>query len=70
MLDSARKAFLAALARLQPSDLADWGKSNPNQFFSILLKLIPEAELRGDPDVADVSDVPISEAEWASRAGN
>jgi hypothetical protein len=68
MLDIARQAFMAALEAINPNDLAEWGKTNPNQFFTILLKLIPEGELRGE-DFADVTDTPLSEAEWASRAG-
>ncbi|HXQ09848.1 MAG TPA: hypothetical protein VN805_02495 [Caulobacteraceae bacterium] len=67
MLDSVRQVFLAALAAMEPKDLADWGKANPNQFFATLLKLIPESELRG-ADVADVSETPLSEEEWARRA--
>jgi len=67
MLDSVRQAFLDALEAMEPNDLADWGKANPNQFFTTLLKLIPESELRG-VDLAEVSEQPISEAEWASRA--
>ena len=67
-LDIARQAFRAALEAIDPNDLAEWGKANPNQFFTILLKLIPEAELRGD-DFADVSDTPLSEAEWARHNG-
>ena len=71
MLDAARQAFLAALARMQADDLADWAKTNPNQFFSTLLKLIPEAELRGEQAaLADISDVPVNEAEWTRRAGD
>jgi hypothetical protein len=68
MLDVARQAFMAALVAINPNDLAVWGKTNPNQFFTILLKLIPEGELRGQ-DFADVSDTPLSEAEWVSLAG-
>jgi hypothetical protein len=67
MIESVREAFLAALAEMKPEDLSGWGKANPNQFFATLLKLIPETELRG-VDFAEVSETPISEAEWASRA--
>jgi hypothetical protein len=66
MIDSVRQAFLAALAAMEPNDLVTWGKAHPNQFFALLLKLIPESELRG-ADFADVSDTPIDEGEWTAR---
>jgi hypothetical protein len=68
MLDIARQAFRAALEAIDPNDLAEWGKANPNQFFTILLKLIPEGELGGKV-VGEFSDTPLSDAEWTSRAG-
>jgi hypothetical protein len=66
MLDSARQLFQAALAQIEPKDLADWAKANPSQFFATLLKLIPESELDG-VELADVSDTPMSESEWSAR---
>jgi hypothetical protein len=72
MAEEVRKAFLAAFETMGgPKSLAGWGKENPNQFYAMFLKLIPEADLRGVP-AADVSEAPLSplsEGEWSSRAG-
>lgn len=47
--------------------LAAWGRTDPAAFYALFAKLAspPSVAL---PDLADVSDVPLSDAEWQARA--
>jgi hypothetical protein len=66
MADSAREAFLTAFASLGGARALDiWARNEPTLFYNAFLKqLSPEAADGGPP--ADVSEAPLTEAEWLS----
>ncbi len=66
MADVTREAFLEAFASLGGARaLAVWARNEPTLFYSAFLKQLIPATADGGA-AADVSEAPLSEAEWLS----
>lgn len=59
-----REAFVEAFAIVNqgPSALAVWGQANPDKFYALSTKLIPQDVTSGDKPVAGVVILPASDA--------
>lgn len=64
---AAREAFQMAFDEIGgPKELAAWARLNQTDFYKLFSKLIPQT-VEASVALADVSDKPLSEDEWAKQ---
>jgi len=70
MAGAPREAFLAAFETMGGVErLTRWAADNPAEFYAMFVKLAPPPAEAGGA-AADVSETPLSEAEWRTRAAD